>query len=141
MWAGIVLVQLFRYAIAGSVGFLVDGGILYLLVSSGAGPYESRAISFPLAVTVTWLINRYFTFAGARRGGTRQYAAYFGLQVGAAAVNFATYSAVLWAIGVSPAKSVLALAVGSVIGLAINFFGCKFFVFEGEAQPSSLRRP
>ena len=51
-----------RFAVIGGAAFLVDAGLLYLLIWSGMGPYLGRVISLLTAATCTWLGNRKFTF-------------------------------------------------------------------------------
>ena len=47
----------------GAVGFIVDGGLLMLLHHGlGLGLLGARLVSFSVAVTVTWYLNRQHTF-------------------------------------------------------------------------------
>jgi putative flippase GtrA len=62
--------ELLRFAIAGTVGFVVDAGVLYL-VKDSLGYYLGRALSFFLAVFCTWLLNRQFTFHQKASGVSR----------------------------------------------------------------------
>ena len=58
------LQQLIRFGISGVAGFLVDAGIVALCTQTvGMKPIPSQAVAFSVAVTVTWLINRHWTFA------------------------------------------------------------------------------
>ena len=58
--------QFITFCIVGGIGFLVDAGILGLLVHGfGADPLLSRLLSFPCAMTVTWYLNRRVTFSHA----------------------------------------------------------------------------
>lgn len=61
------MVDLTRFATVGAVGFVVDGGILTLMMSRGHAPFESRLVSFTFAVTATWALNRTWTFSRTRR--------------------------------------------------------------------------
>jgi len=56
-------VELVYFSIAGVAGFLVDAGIVWLFTMAGADPFTAQMVAFTLAVTVTWLLNRRFTFA------------------------------------------------------------------------------
>ncbi len=53
--------ELFFFIFAGTIGFLVDTGVLYL-VKAQCGLYWGRAISFLCAASVTWILNRSRTF-------------------------------------------------------------------------------
>ena len=54
------------FAIVGAIGFLIDAGVLTLLMTRfGFDPYGARTISFTLAVTATWYMNRQWVFGRA----------------------------------------------------------------------------
>ena len=66
----------------GAVGFLVDGGLLYLLVAQGMSPHLARLLSFSVALTTTWALNRAWTFqAGSSVEAGRSYAGYLLVQL------------------------------------------------------------
>ena len=50
------LQRLWRFGIAGVLGFVVDAGALYLLAPF-LGWYGARVLSFWAAATATWLFN------------------------------------------------------------------------------------
>lgn len=121
--------QVARFAVVGTVGFAIDGGLLYLLVRSEVDPYLARALSFPPAVTATWYLNRVWTFASRAGTARRQYARYVGVQVVGAASNYGVYAAILSFGHRSPEGALAALAAGSLAGLLINFAGARALVF------------
>ncbi|MWD29576.1 GtrA family protein [Aquicoccus sp. SCR17] len=127
-----VLRQFARFAAVGGVGFLVDGGLLYALVHFGAAPLLARALSFPAAVTVTWSLNRSWTFAASGPPGeqARRYRRYFVIQVVGALSNYLVYAFALALTGLSAAGAVQALAIGALAGLAVNFAGARLLVFQ-----------
>jgi putative flippase GtrA len=123
-----------RFGIVGAVGFAVDGGVLTLLVTLGGwGPITSRAISFPVAVVATWLLNRTFTFRSTARTGAaaaQEYLRYFGVQLTGALVNVLVYAALVlhWpALGEVP---ILPLAIASAVAMVVNFAGARLLVFS-----------
>lgn len=121
--------QVARFVVVGTVGFVIDGGLLYLLVRSGVDPYLARAFSFPPAVTVTWYLNRVWTFAARQGAARRQYARYLAVQLVGALSNYGVYAAIL-SLGHRSAEGALAaLAAGSIAGLVINFAGARALVF------------
>ena len=124
-----VIIEAFRF---GAVGFLVDAGVLYLLVSLGIGPLLARCVSFPTALAATWLLNSRWTF-GAYRSATsrtRQAAGYVAVQLAGVAVNYAVYAASLSLTGRTSLGSVAALAIASAAGMVVNFTGSRMFVFK-----------
>lgn len=133
------IAQFVRFALVGSVGFVVDGGLLWIVVSGGADPYAARAVSFPVAVFVTWLLNRLWTFALADKlSPARQFRAYFLVQLGGVATNLAAYTIVIEAFGKAAPVAMAAFAAGSFFGMFVNFAGSRAFVFRRDAgEPSA----
>ncbi|MBI1774830.1 MAG: GtrA family protein [Proteobacteria bacterium] len=126
----LVLVQLFRFAAVGAVGFFVDAAVLYLLIyGAGLGPLLARLPSFLAASAVTWIANRTWTYGGAHPGSMAAQWGRFVLVNGIGGIlNYAIYALCLAA---EPFRShpVLAVAVGSLSGLACNFAASRRFVF------------
>ncbi len=61
------IVQFLRFVVVGGVGFIVDGGLLLILLAYGVDTYLARVFSFPMAVISTWWLNRIWTFSSARQ--------------------------------------------------------------------------
>lgn len=119
-----------RFSLVGTVGFLVDGGVLQLLVSwAGWGPIEARLVSFPSAVLATWLLNRSITFRseGSIRRSLMRYVA---VSLGGAAVNFLVYTVLILSSAAMASLPIIPLGIASVIALAFNFLGSKHFAFR-----------
>jgi putative flippase GtrA len=120
------------FCLIGVVGFIIDGGLLYLLVLNQFDPYFVRALSFPLAVTATWYLNRHWAF-GIRPdtpGKGRDYRRYILVQIGGATANYLVYALILIFIAHIPSNVLAAFAIGSLLGLAINFCGSRWWVFR-----------
>jgi putative flippase GtrA len=116
----------------GTIGFLVDGGVLVgLLRITTLGPYIARVASFAVAVICTYLLNRGWTFGiGRREANHRRFGRYLAVQGLGAAVN---YGAFAFAIGSSPPFArfpLAALALGALAGLTWNYIGQRFLVFQ-----------
>lgn len=121
------------FAIGGVLGFVVDAGIVTLLVQMfRIDPYLARVPSFLAAATVTWLWNRTFTFAGRRRhrAGVEWLRWLLVMMLGAG-INYGTYAMVLalWA----PARAwpVWGVAAGSALAAGFNFAAARALVFTG----------
>lgn len=119
-----------RFCGFGAVGFIVDAGVLTLLVNGfDWNHYTGRLVSFALAVTVTWLLNRTWVFDRTANAQT-EYARYFSVQGIGAIINLGTY---VGAIEVAPNLAqvpIIPLAIGAVLALGFNFLASKFFVFD-----------
>jgi putative flippase GtrA len=87
------------------------------------------------AVTFTWAMNRWFTFAGADpRRGTAQWGCFVAANGVGALVNYGTYAALVALVPLVAARPVLGVAAGSVAGLVFNFTLSKLWVFHSVAD-------
>ncbi|NBC48970.1 MAG: GtrA family protein [Gammaproteobacteria bacterium] len=129
--SSVLSVQVWRFAVVGALGFGVDALVLTGLVRAGGyGLYEARLLSFAVAVTVTWVLNRRFTFRQrASRDRSSEYGRYFIVQGTGALINLGVYAAVLMAWPVLAAWPVLPLAVGSGAAMVFNFVGSRYFAY------------
>ena len=125
------LPPLLRFSLVGAVGFVVDGGLLQVLVSTfGWGPIAARAVSFPTAVLATWWLHRGITFP--ERGGSllRSLGRYLAVSVVGTGVNFGLYTGLVLASATMAAQPIVPFAIASVIALAFNYLGSKHFAFR-----------
>ena len=131
--------QFCRYLAIGALGFAIDGALLYMLVAEGANPYWARALSFAVAVTVTWRLHRVWTFrTRATAGARREYFGYFAVQILGALTNYACYATVLGFLAPTPANALVALAAGAGFGLIVNFAGARWLVFKGASVSDAV---
>ncbi|KQI73901.1 hypothetical protein AN191_02530 [Loktanella sp. 5RATIMAR09] len=120
-----------RFGAVGGVGFVVDGGLLWLLIGLDFNPYLARALSFPIAVVVTWALNRNWTFRATRDASRQgQFRRYFGVQVVGSLTNYAVYSAVIAVFGATSLTIFTGFALGSFVGSLLNFFGARYVAFR-----------
>ena len=120
-----------RFAIVGVLGFIVDASVLTLLVNGlGQGHIGSRAISFTLAVTVTWLANRRWTFQPTAQRG-KEYAGYLITQVIGAVINLGVYVILIQMWPGLAKLPVIPLAAGAFVAFLFNFFAARRFVYSG----------
>jgi len=122
------------FILVGTVGFIIDATILAILVHGYQwGDYTARLVSFSVAVTVTWLLNRGYVFTDARTHNRRsEYTRYLAVQGTGMAINFLIYSLCLISSPLMDQWPVLALAVGSAVALIFNYAGARIFVFTGK---------
>lgn len=132
LWSGHkqTIRQFLFFAVVGTVGFLVDTAILYLLKSI-LGLYVSRVISFFCAVYVTWLLNRNWTFYYEKTAHKRsQFLLYLWLMVFGGVINFTVYSILVYYKPLVVSYPVVGVGVGSIAGMFANFMTSKRFVFK-----------
>ena len=134
--------ELFRFGLVGICGFVVDGGLLLLLVTEfGTNPLVARGITFPVAVFTTWLINRRFTFDVGRssaKGKVGEYSRYLIVQLAGAAVNLAIYGLLLMLIPTFWRTPLYALAIAAGFALIVNYLGARHIAFR---LPRLVSRP
>ena len=115
--------------VVGALGFVVDAAILSSLVHFGGwSPYTARALSFAAAVTVTWYCNRRFVFVATNRA-SREYGAYFTVQLIGAAINVGAYAVIIELVPTLARTPVVPLACGAALALLFNYFASGRFVF------------
>ena len=127
------------FSLVGVVGFIVDAGVLQLLVLGLAWDrYTGRLISFLFAATATWLLNRRYTFRGPRKHSLGvEWARYILAMSGGFACNFAAYSALVYFFNVDRQWLILAVAAGSVAGLGVNYTASHYWVYRHHRRPSA----
>ncbi|WP_312836514.1 GtrA family protein [Comamonas sp.] len=123
------------FLIAGSLAFVVDVAVLTLLRDT-LGVYAARAVSFWLAATTTWLINRNISFAGRSASGglLTEYLRYLGLMLGGGAVNLAVYSLLAWIFPQGPLWLMLYVAAGTLVAMTVNYLSITRLLYRQRGQ-------
>ena len=129
--------QFVRFAFVGTIGFVVDVTVLYLGMSvGGLGLYSGRLLSYLVAATTTWYLNRRITFAGADDTmPLRQWFRFVLTNGFGGLVNYGAYSAIVAYGGALPLAPLLGVAAGSIAGLVFNFFASRSLVFRRASTP------
>jgi putative flippase GtrA len=123
--------ELARFAVVGAIGFSVDAGVLHLLVAdAGWSPFAARALSFPPALTSTFLLNRAWTFKSLRIPVAQAYGAYTAIQIAGALVNLAVFALCVLLVPLLYDWPLVALAIGAAASLLFNFAASRRFVFR-----------
>lgn len=127
--------QLFRFCVAGAIAFVVDAGVVQaLVVGAEWNPYLARVVSYLMAATTAWVLNRRFTFGGSSAPIHHEYAKYLLLNTAGGLVNYATYAAMVLAFDLVRAMPWIGVAFGSVAGLVVNFGLNRWIVFRRKAD-------
>lgn len=119
------------FCVSGGLAFLIDAGLTQAWVSfAGLDPWSARALSFPVAVTATWLFNRSITFRIAVGSGLLgEWLRYVGTQLLGLSLNLGVYAVLVGLSSTAARWPALAVAAGSIVGLFANFFGAKHVAF------------
>jgi putative flippase GtrA len=132
--------QILRFGAVGTIGFVIDAASLrFCLMALGLDFYSGRVISFLVAATATYILNRVWTFGGQGSGRThRQLALWLALMSGSALINYGTYVLCLQLDPIIRQWPELAVAAGSISAMGINFLAARFIVFrpQARAEPS-----
>lgn len=120
------------FALVGAIGFLIDAGILTVLMTGfGFDHYSARAISFTVAVTATWYMNRRWVFErNAVRMSGREYTSYLLVQIIGAVINLSIFILVIEFVPELARIPVIPLAIGAAAALLFNFSASSQFVFS-----------
>ena len=120
--------QLFRFALVGGGAFVVDASIVQMLViGMGLNPYLARVFSFLAAASLTWALNRRYTFETKAQPSPKEWSLYLGLMIFGGAINYATYALCIAFIDVATTQPWLGVAAGSITGLGVNFLTSRWF--------------
>jgi putative flippase GtrA len=118
-----------RFAIVGAAGFIADAGLLAALIQAGVGPLPARLISAPLAVLLTFVLNRHWAFEKPDTPWLPSFAGYCGVQGLGFLSNLGLYAAAIQ-LGRPPFNEpLLAVAFASACALLINYAGARLLVF------------
>ena len=123
------LLRVLRFGVVGAAGFVTDAAILILVIERLHGnPIEARMISAPVAIFLTFALNRSWSFTGLKQPSIiRSFASYISVQGFGFLLNLLLYSLVILLVP-SP---VAALAVASVSVMTLNYLGARFWAFNG----------
>lgn len=123
--------QFYRFALTGVVGFIVDASIVWLLTHFGTNPIIAQGIAFFVAITVTWWLNRKYTFPDwTDHRLLREWLKYLSANSIGAIINNGVYVGLVLSVAVIANEPVLAVAAGSLAGLFFNFTASRVLVFR-----------
>lgn len=115
----------------GSIGFIVDAMTLvafmkYVMYSLEIG----RVVSFLIAVFVTWILNRTFTFSQkSPYSKKKEYSIYITIQSTGAVLNYSVFVSLIYYFSVMKENYLFALAIASLIAMIFNYSLLKSKLF------------
>lgn len=132
-----------RFAVIGATAFVVEA-IAFTLFQAllGGGAILSRILSFPVAYTVNWYLNRVWGFAEGRRSpAARQYGIYGVIQIAGVAINLLLFVLLLRSAAVFREFPILALGVASMIVMIFNYLAARRFAFASPRDGGARGTP
>lgn len=124
-----LLGQLWRFSVVGVVAFMVNAGLVEMLVVAFTGPVWAQFIAFPVAATVAWQLNRRYTFAASNLSPRQEWMRYILANGVGWCINNGTYLTLVITMPRLALHPALAVAAGSMAGLAANFLLSRRLVF------------
>ncbi|MDQ2802693.1 MAG: GtrA family protein [Pseudomonadota bacterium] len=122
--------EFFRFGVVGALGWLVDTGVVYLL-RGWLGAAAAGIPSFLVAATVTWALNRAWTFRGRGTGSKlAQWARFLAANSPGMLLNRGTYEILVLTFPLFHANPILATAAGTAAGMFVNFGLARRLVFR-----------
>ena len=124
--------QFIPFCVVGGIGFLIDAGILALLVHGlGIGPLLSRLVSFPCALTATWYLNRRVTFSSpVSNSPGQEWLRYAVISVAGTLVNFIVYLGCIRLSQTMYTYPETALGIAAIVAVIFNYLGSSRYVFS-----------
>jgi putative flippase GtrA len=134
--------QFAQFVVIGTAGFFIDSGVLWMGINwVGLGFYRGRLVSFLSSATITWYLNRSFTYRDrvTTARSTDQWLRYLGFSVVGGLINYGVYCVFVGYSDFAAQHPTVAVAAGSIAGMLVNFSTYSLLVFRiapGEARRS-----
>ena len=132
------LVRFVRFGLVGSLGFVVDLGVVYALIQFlRLDPFSARIPAWIAAVSTTYLFNLIFTFRSTKltlvrhRQQLRRYGLYVFSQLAGGVVNVLTYVLVVSLFGVPWS---VGLVIGTLVGMLLNYLGASAVINRRQSR-------
>jgi putative flippase GtrA len=119
-----------RFGTVGGVGFVLDSATVYA-TRAALGLYAAGVLSYFIAATANWLLNRIWTFRGRGSGPAhRQWAAFLAANMVGFVLNRGTYAILVTVSALCARQPIFAIAAGVLAGLFTNFSLSRRLVFK-----------
>ena len=126
--------KLAAFTLAGGTGFLVDIGVLRLMLETfDVTPFTARIPAIIAAMGTTWIINRSITFGASGRGLPQEGSRYFAVALIGVTLNYLIYSLILI---VAPEDFLpeIAAAIAVACVTIFSYLGYSRFVFKDSSK-------
>ncbi|MDA8253411.1 MAG: GtrA family protein [Rhodospirillales bacterium] len=124
------LMQFLRFGTVGTFGFVVDTAVVYA-TRGVLGLYGAGLLSFLVAASANWALNRVWTFRGMSSGALhRQWAMFLAANSIGFVLNRGAYFTLVTISALCTANPVIAVAAGSLTGMFANFTLSRRLVFR-----------
>jgi putative flippase GtrA len=125
-----MIARFLRFGVVGGCGFLVDTAVVYAL-RHPLGLYGAGAVSYVIAASFTWALNRFWTFRDRPRGRAhRQWGLFMLTNLVGFALNRGAYALMIATLPLCVHYPVLAVAGGAIAGMGVNYAMAHRIVFR-----------
>lgn len=134
--------EFFLFGIAGTIGFVVDATVLHILhFVFQLNLVFSQLLAYFCAVCCTWMINRRLAFVH-RVTETKwtEWSRYLIATGVGAILNNGTYLLVIWQWALADRYPVVAVALGSLVGMGFNFVATRGWVYGDFCKKQRVSR-
>jgi putative flippase GtrA len=123
--------EFFRFGTVGAIGYVTDTASVYALKGM-VGVAAAGLLSFLVAATVTWALNRNWTWRDRGRGAPRlrQWSHFLAVNGPGALLNRGIYEALVLAVPLCATHPFLATGAGAIAGMFVNFGLSRRLVFR-----------
>jgi putative flippase GtrA len=126
-----------RFGSVGFAGFLVDTAVVYG-TKHWLGLYGAGALSYVVAASCNWMLNRYWTFADRPRTPMRQqWLLFLVSNLPGLIFNRGAYAILIATVPLYAHHPILAIVAGSAAGMTANFIMAHRVVFAEPATPKA----
>lgn len=109
---------------------LVDALVLEMLLEIGLDPLIAQLYAACVAILVTFVLNRTYTFADTETPNFRLFIACLGTQCAGFGVNYVAYALLLTAAPPPIYSPLVALTAAAGVAMVLTYAGSRLFVFK-----------
>lgn len=121
------------FLIAGGSAFAVNTLVLFVLNTGlGFSPYIGQVIGLWSSITLSWWINRTWTFQTDKKISIKEYGTYAVSMLFSSVINFGVYALLVYVSPVLYDNPLIALVPATAASMFVSYFFMKFFVFIHE---------
>ena len=129
-----VRAQAARFVVVGAFTALADYGVYRLLLALDVSISPAKAAGFVVGTTLSYLLNRAWTFGAARRShAVRRFIAVYAATL---LVNVGVNAVAVAALAGIPGRITVAWLAAQVVTSLLNFLGMRHLVFPSTAPVS-----
>ena len=129
------------FLFAGAIGFFTELLLIrILIVSFNLDPLTGRVFSFPIAVLITWYINRTYGYRILAPPTIGELIRYFKTNIISQSANLSIFTYLTWTYPLFQQFPELALAIGTTISVILSFLLYNLFVFKKISDPETDKK-